>query len=136
MHRLQLSFVNFFIAPIGFRCFPTLNVIYLRIYVRDVVVLKCCSKWAANESYFSHSWVDVVDRKNDRPFFFESLPSVPYINSVTHRAFYFIDYTFRPEFNFIEKNFRWLLMEENSYILYPLNIWKTSPAWFSRQCLH
>ena len=50
IHILQLGFVNVFIAPIGFRCFTTLNVMYLRKSVRDVVVLKFCSKWAANES--------------------------------------------------------------------------------------
>ena len=52
IHRLQLGFVNVFIAPIWFICFTTLNVMYLRKSVRDVVVLKCCSKLAANESDF------------------------------------------------------------------------------------
>ena len=50
IHKLQLGFVNVFIAPIGFSCFSTLNVIHLRSSVRDVVLLKCCTKWAANES--------------------------------------------------------------------------------------
>ena len=50
IHRLQLGFVNVFIAPIEFNCFTTLNVMYLRKSVCGVVVLKCCSKWAANES--------------------------------------------------------------------------------------
>ena len=44
IHRLQLGFVNAFIVPIGFGCFTTLNVMYLRKSVRDVVVLKCCLK--------------------------------------------------------------------------------------------
>ena len=52
IHRLQLGFVNFFIAPIRFSCLTTLNVMYLRNSVRDVVVLMCCLKWAANESDF------------------------------------------------------------------------------------
>ena len=50
IHRLQFGFISVFIAPIGFSCFTTLNVIYLRRYVGDVVELKYCSKWAANES--------------------------------------------------------------------------------------
>ena len=52
IHRLQLGFVNVFIAPIGFSCFTNLNVMYLRKSVRGVLVLKCCSKWAANKSDF------------------------------------------------------------------------------------
>ena len=52
---------------------------------------------------FFCSWVDVGDRRNDRPFFFECLLSVTYINGVTHGAFYFLDYTFRPEFTFVDK---------------------------------
>ena len=42
--------------------------------------------------------------------FFESLLSVTYINSVTHGAFYFVDYTLRSEFTFVDTfyvNFRW-----------------------------
>ena len=35
-------------------------------------------------------------------YFFESLLSVTYINSVTHGAFYFVDYTFRPAFTFVD----------------------------------
>ena len=52
IHRLQLGFLNVFIAPIGFICFTTLNVMYLRKSLRDLVLLKCCSKWAANECNF------------------------------------------------------------------------------------
>ena len=52
IHRLQFDFVNIFIGPISFSSFNTLDVIYLRRYVRDVVVLKCCTKWAENESDF------------------------------------------------------------------------------------
>ena len=55
IHRLQLGFVNVFIASIGFCSFTTLNVMYLRRSVRDVVVLKCCLKWTANESDFLRS---------------------------------------------------------------------------------
>ena len=40
IHRLQFAFVNIFVATIGFSCFITLNVIYLRRSVHDVVVLK------------------------------------------------------------------------------------------------
>ena len=52
IHWLKLNLLNIFIAPIGLSCFTTLNVMYLRKSVRDVVVLKCCSKWAANGSDF------------------------------------------------------------------------------------
>ena len=52
MYRLQLGFIDFSIAPIKFRCFTNLNEIYLRRSVSDVEVLKCCTKWAANESDF------------------------------------------------------------------------------------
>ena len=52
INRLQLGFVNVVIAAIRFSYFTTLNVIYLRRPVRDAVVLKCCPKWAANESDF------------------------------------------------------------------------------------
>ena len=34
--------------------------------------------------------------------FFERLLSVTYIKSVTHGAFYFVDYTFIPEFTFVD----------------------------------
>ena len=34
--------------------------------------------------------------------FFESLLSVTYKNGVTHRAFYFVDYSFRMSFNFVD----------------------------------
>ena len=49
---LQLVFVNYFISPIGTIWFTTLNFMHLRKYVRSVVDLKCCLKWAANESDF------------------------------------------------------------------------------------
>ena len=52
VNRLQFSLVNVFISPIGFSCFTTLNVIYLRRFERDVVVLKCCSKRKSNDSGF------------------------------------------------------------------------------------
>ena len=52
MHRLQLGFVNVFIAPIGLICFTTLNVMHLRRSVQGVVDLNYCSKRSANESYF------------------------------------------------------------------------------------
>ena len=41
IHRLQLGFINFFIAPIGFNYFTALNFIYLHISIRDLVVLEC-----------------------------------------------------------------------------------------------
>ena len=47
---------------------------------------------------FFRSLADVGDWGNDRPTLFESLLSVTYINSVTHGAFYFVDYTCRPVF--------------------------------------
>ena len=101
IYILQLVFVNIFIAPIWFICFTTMNVIYLRRSVRDVEVLKCCSKWAANEYEFFHSWVEVGDWRNDHTFFKSNL-SVTYINSVTHGAFYFVDYTSRSAFTFVK----------------------------------
>ena len=42
--------------------------------------------------------------------FFESLLSVTYINSVTHGAFYFLDYTSKSAFTFVDifsVEFRW-----------------------------
>ena len=42
--------------------------------------------------------------------FFGSLTSVTYINSVTHGAFYFVDYTYRSAFTFVDTfyvDFRW-----------------------------
>ena len=45
IHRLKFGFVKIFFTPIGFICFTTLNAIYLRRYVRDVVELKCILKW-------------------------------------------------------------------------------------------
>ena len=104
IHRLQFGLVNVFIAPIGFSCFTTLNIIYLRRYVRGVVTLKCCSKWSENESDFcpflsrrriSEKWPSIL--------FFVSLLSVTCMNIVTNGAFYFEDYTFRPAFTFIDK---------------------------------
>ena len=35
-------------------------------------------------------------------YFFECLLSVTYINIVTYEAYYFVDYTFRPEFTFVD----------------------------------
>ena len=52
INKLQLGFVNDFIAPIILRSFTTLKVIHLRKSMSDVVDLKCCSKWSANESDF------------------------------------------------------------------------------------
>ena len=49
---LEFGFIDAFIAPIRFSYFTTLNVIYLRRSVREVVALKCYSKWSANESDF------------------------------------------------------------------------------------
>ena len=70
IHRLLLCVVNVYIASIRFSCFTTLNVIYLCRSLHDVVLLKCCSKWALNKSGFFRSWVDEVDQRNWRPFFF------------------------------------------------------------------
>ena len=53
MHRLQLNFLNVFIATIGLICFDNLNVMHLCRNVSDIVYLKCCSKWVANESVLS-----------------------------------------------------------------------------------
>ena len=39
IHRLKFGFLNIFIAPIAFSSFTTLNVIYLRISVCEVVFL-------------------------------------------------------------------------------------------------
>ena len=52
IHKLHLGFVNFYIAPIGLIYLTTLSDMHLRRSVHDVVYLKCCSKWAANESDF------------------------------------------------------------------------------------
>ena len=51
-HTLQLDFVIVFIAQIGLSYFTTLNGMHLRGSVREVVDLKCGSKWSENESYF------------------------------------------------------------------------------------
>ena len=40
IHILQLVFINVFVVPIGFGCVNTLNTIYLRRLVCDVVLLK------------------------------------------------------------------------------------------------
>ena len=50
---MQLGFVNVFIVPIGLIWFNTLNAMYLRRTVRDLVDLKECSEWAADGSDFS-----------------------------------------------------------------------------------
>ena len=103
IHRLQLGFINVFIASIRFICFITLNIIHLCRSVRDVVLLKWCTKWATNESDFcpflsrhcrSEKWPSIL--------FLEFLLSVTYINSVTHAAFYFIDYTSWMAFIFVD----------------------------------
>ena len=103
IHKLQLGFVNVFIAPIVFISFSTLNVIHLRSSVCDVVLLKCCTKWAANESDFCQ-FLSRRCRFGEMTIhsFLESLMSVTYINSVTHTAFYFIDNTFRSAFTFVD----------------------------------
>ena len=46
---LQLGFINILIVTIGLISFNILNVMHLCKSVRDVVYLKCRSKWAANE---------------------------------------------------------------------------------------
>ena len=38
-------------------------------------------------------------------YFFECMLGVTYINRVTHGEFYFLDYTFRPAFTFVETFF-------------------------------
>ena len=92
VHRLQLGFVNVFDAPIVFRCFTTFNVIYLCISVREVVALKCCSKWAANESDFCLFLIwRRISVKMTVHSFLKFLPCVTYINSITHLAFYLVD---------------------------------------------
>ena len=47
---------------------------------------------------------------------FESLLSITYINSVTHGEFYFVDYTFRPAFTFV--NFFLLTLDEREQLHY------------------
>ena len=42
IHKLLLGFINVSVSPIGFRCFTTLNVIYLRIPAYDLVALMRC----------------------------------------------------------------------------------------------
>ena len=70
IHKLQLGFVNIFIAPIRFSCFTTLNVMYLSRSVHAVVVLNCCYTWASKEScFFVHFWEGVVHMRNDHPLF-------------------------------------------------------------------
>ena len=57
-------------------------------------------------------------------YFFESLLSVTYINSVTHGEFYFVDYISRSAFTFVDTfsvDFRW-----KSEILMKLYIWSNS----------
>ena len=103
IHKLQLGFVNVFIAPIVFSCFSTLNVIHLRCSVRNVVLLKCCTKWAANESDFCPFLRRGCRLEKLPSIFFLNPLSVTYINSVTLTAFYFIDNTFRMAFTFVDK---------------------------------
>ena len=69
IHRLQLGFIKVFFASVGFGYLTTLNVIYLRRFLHDVVALKCCLKWAANESGFFLFWGDVGYQRNDRLLF-------------------------------------------------------------------
>ena len=52
VYRLQSYFVNNFIVPIGLIWFTTSNVIHLLKYMRGIVYLKCCSKWAVDVSDF------------------------------------------------------------------------------------
>ena len=52
IQRLQLCFINDFIAIIRFISFTTSNFIYSCIFVLDVVELKFCSKWEGKESGF------------------------------------------------------------------------------------
>ena len=93
IHKLQLGFVNVYIAPIGFSCFTTLNIMYFCRSVCDVVELSCCSTWAANESGFCLFLEVLVNKIEDCPFF-KCLLSVTCINRFTHIEFYFIDLTF------------------------------------------
>ena len=91
IHRFQLVFVIFFIAPIGLICFTTLNAIHFVRSVRDVVYLNCCSRWAENESFFliCEKTLEIVEMTVH--YFIECLMSVTYINSSMHRAFYSIN---------------------------------------------
>ena len=61
IHILQVGLVNYFIAAIGLSFVTTLNVIHLCKSVRGLVYLKCCSKWAANESYFCPFFEKTLD---------------------------------------------------------------------------
>ena len=100
--RSQLGFLNVFIAPIKFSYLTNLKVIYLRRYVCDVVVLKCYSKRAANESDFC-PFLSRYRRLDKWPsIIFLCLLCVTYINSVTHGAFYLVDCKFRPAFTFLD----------------------------------
>ena len=111
IHKLQSGFVHVFITPIRFSCFITLNVIHLHSSVCDLVLLKCCTNWAANESDFC-PFLSKRCRSEKMTIlsFLESLLSVTYINSVTRTAFFLIYNTFRSEFTFVENvsvDFRW-----------------------------
>ena len=90
IHRLELGLVNISIYPIRLRCFATLNVMHLRRSVHDVVDLKWCSKWAANESYFCPFLEDVGHWRNDIHNFLKYLPIVTYMNIVKYGEFYFV----------------------------------------------
>ena len=83
-HRLQLGFMNDFISPIGFICFTTLNVIYLHRPMREVVDLKCYTKWGANESVFFIFEKTFDIEEMTAHSFLDYLLCVTYINSVTH----------------------------------------------------
>ena len=72
MHKLQLGFVIFSIAPIELIYFSTLNYMRLHRYVRDVLELKWCSKWAENKSDFC-----LFLRRRRR---LEKLPSIIFMN--------------------------------------------------------
>ena len=52
IHRLQLGFVNSFIAEIRLIFFTNLNVKKFCKFLCDIVSLKRCSKWASNEPDF------------------------------------------------------------------------------------
>ena len=52
-----------------------MNVIYLSRSVRVVVVLKCCKKWAANESDFCISIEKIIVNRALKKFGFKKIPN-------------------------------------------------------------
>ena len=91
VNRLQLGFVNVFIVNTMFRCLTDLNIIYLRRSVHDIVVIKWCSKWWANEYYF-YPFLIIRSRSEKWPtIFLECLICVIYRYSGNHWSFYFVD---------------------------------------------